>query len=52
MTAQSLQRGWLGAKIKAKAKPLIDKALGRKVLKRPSQQQLSKLQSKFAKGPK
>ena len=56
MTAQSqstrFHRGWLGAHIKDKARPIIHRLLGRKVLKRPTQAQLGKLQKHYAKGPR
>ena len=46
------QRGWLGARLTDKTRPIIHRLLGRKVLKRPTAAQLGKLQQKFAKGPK
>ena len=45
------QAGWLGSSIKDKARPVIHRMLGRKVLKRPTQAQLGKLQKHYAKGP-
>ena len=62
MTTQSQpprfpQAGWLGSRIKDKARPVIHRLLGRKVLKRPTAQKrkwakLGDAQQKFAKGPR
>lgn len=50
MTTQSAPRP-LDRFYANRIRPLIDKALGRKVLKRPTKEHLGRLQSRFAKGP-